>query len=38
MFITRRVTAEIFSIAGIIRHEFASAQLESSLQKAYRKS
>ena len=38
MFTTRRVTAEIFSIVGIIRHEFTLAQLECSFQKAYCKS
>jgi hypothetical protein len=32
---TRRVTAEIFSIVGSIRHEFTSATLESSLWQAY---
>jgi hypothetical protein len=35
MFATRRVTAEIFSIVGSIRHESTSATLESSLWKAY---
>src|ERR1700688_2906213 len=37
MFATRKVTAEIFSIVGAIRHEFTSAQLESSFREAYRK-
>ncbi len=35
MFATRKVTAEIFSIVGDIRHEFTSATLESSFRKAY---
>ena len=32
---TRRVTAEIFSIVGGIRHEFTSDTHECSFQKAY---
>ncbi len=35
MFATRKVTAEIFSIVGGIRHEFTLAMLESSFRKAY---
>src|SRR5260370_17666334 len=35
MFATCRVTAEIFSIVGSIRHEFTSTTLESSLWQAY---
>jgi NAD-dependent dihydropyrimidine dehydrogenase PreA subunit len=31
MFTTRKVTAEILSIVGVIRHEFTSAPLESSV-------
>jgi hypothetical protein len=37
MFATRRVTAEILSIVGPIRHEFTSVELESFFREAYRK-
>ena len=36
MFTTRKVTAEIFSIVGAIRHEFTSGHLESFFRQAYR--
>ncbi len=34
MFVTRKVTIEIFSILTAIRHEFTSATLESLLGQA----